>query len=260
MLEWFAATTGIELGRLVLKQVFDLGKPVLEGYIQDFFKDCLNSSVAQLNAAALEMPMAEAIGVFVQQFVAELEFHDVPKTSIDHFYQPALKQFVRDRSVGQVLGRAFEKSCKHIDGDRLAQIWEAQYQPKGCKFPDEFDWQGVTKAYVKGVKGIVKANTELREILNSDLLEDISDLIKDIARNTAQLSPGFDVETYRASLQSSYGYLKLYTLDSTDRADTIKLWSMFIEQTVREALPPTRYDLPLDMKRQLQTEGDLEAD
>jgi hypothetical protein len=34
---------------------------------------------------------------------------------------------------------------------------------------------------------------------------------------------------------------------------------MFIEPSVREALPPTRYDLPLDLKRQLQEQGQLDA-
>ncbi|MBD2234602.1 NACHT domain-containing protein [Phormidium tenue] len=74
------------------------------------------------------------------------------------------------------------------------------------------------------------------------------------------LQPVFDVAAYRKCLQANYGYLKLYTLDSTDRADNIKLWSMFIEQTVREALPPSRYELPLDLKRQLQDEDALGED
>ena len=103
------------------------------------------------------------------------------------------------------------------------------------------------------VKGIIKANAELRNLLEAELLEDI-------AQNTSQISPGFDIAKYRESLQCSYGYLKLYSLDSTDRVDAVKLWSMFIEQTVREALPPMRYELPLDLKRQLQEEGRLEDD
>lgn len=69
MLEWWAAATGIELGKLVLEQVLDLGKPVLEGYVQDFFKDCLSSGVARLNAATLKTPMAEAIGYFIKRFI-----------------------------------------------------------------------------------------------------------------------------------------------------------------------------------------------
>jgi Trp operon repressor len=254
MLEWLAATTGVELGKLVLEQVLDLSKPVLEGYVQDFFKDCLSSGVSRLNATALKTPMAEAVGYFVKRFIKELQINDVPKTSIQHHYKAAIKKFVQDKAVRPILGKAFEKDCKRIDYGQLEQIWAQQYQGSGWQFPsEEFDWRGVCKEYVYEVKGIVKANPELRSLLETDLLEDI-------ARNTAQLSPGFDVEAYRASLQSSYGYLKLYTLDSTDRVDAIKLWAMFIEQTVREALPPMRYDLPFDVKRQLQAGGQLEAD
>lgn len=254
MLEWSVATTGIELGKLVLEQVLDLSKPVLEGYVQDFFKDCLSSGVSRLNATALKTPMAEAIGYFIKRFIKELQINDVPETSIQHHYKAAIKKFVQDKAVRPILGKAFEKDCKQIDYGQVEQIWAQQYQGSGWQFPsEEFDWRGVCKEYIYEVKGIVKANPELREILNSDLLEDI-------ARNTTQLSPGFDIEAYRNSLHSSYGYLKLYTLDSTDRVDAIKLWAMFIEQTVRKALPPMRYDLPLDVKRQLQAEGQLKAD
>jgi hypothetical protein len=243
MLEWLAATTGVELGKLVLKQVLDLGQPVLEAYVQDFFKHCLSNGVSQLKAEALKVPMAEAIGTFIKRFIKELQINDVPETSIQHHYQAAIKRFVQDKTVRPILGKAFEKDCKQIDYNQLDQIWVQQYQESGWQFPsEEFDWRGVCKEYVYEVKGIVKANPELRAMLNSDLLEDI-------ARNSAQLSPGFDVEKYRHSLQSSYGYLKLYTLDSTDRVDAIKLWAMFVEQTVREALPPMRYDLPLDIQQ-----------
>ncbi|BAU44529.1 hypothetical protein [Leptolyngbya sp. O-77] len=253
MLDWLAATTGIELGKLVLEQVLDLSKPVLEGYVQDFFKDCLSSGISRLNAAALKTLMAEAVGYFIKRFIKELQINDVPETSIQHHYHAAIKKFVQDEAVRPLLGKAFDKDCKQIDYAQLEKIWTEQHQVSGWQFPtEEFDWRGVCKEYIYEVKGIIKANAELREILNSDLLGDI-------ARNTAQLSPGFDVEKYRHSLQSSYGSLKLYTLDSTDRADAIKLWAMFIEQTVREALPPTRYDLPLDLKRQLQAAGQLEA-
>lgn len=246
MLEWLAVTTGVELGKLVLEQVLDLGKPVLEGYVQDFFKDCLSSGVSRLNTTALKTPMAEAVGYFIKRFIKELQINDVSETSIQHHYKATLKKFVQDKAVRPILGKAFEKDCKQIDYRQLEQIWAQQYQGSGWQFPsEEFNWRGVCKEYVYEVKSIVKANPELRSLLETDLLEDI-------ARNTAQLSPGFDVETYRASLQSSYGYLKLYTLDSTDRVDAIKLWAMFIEQTVWETLPPNRYDLPLDVRQKPQ--------
>ena len=254
MLEWLAVSTSVELGKLVLEKVLDIGKPVLEEYVQDFFKHCLKNGVAQLRVEALKEPMAEAIGIFIRRFVKELQISGVPESSIRHYYRDAIKQFVKNRSVLSVLGQAFDTGCKQIDYAQLETIWMQKPGIASWQFPsDEFDWRGISKEYVHEVKGIVKAYSELREILEAELLETV-------ARNTTQLSPGFDVEAYRRSLQCSYGYLKLYTIDSTDRVDAIKLWNMFIEQTVREALPPTRYELPLDLKCQLQEQGQLEGD
>jgi len=259
MLEYLTVSTGIELGKLVLQQVLDLGQPVMEGYVQDFFAGCLESGVARLNATRLKPPMAEAIGFFIQRFVKELQFNDVPETSIAHHYNAALRQFVRDKAVCLILGKAFETGCKQIDYTRLQQLWTAQDRDAGWQFPTaDFDWRGVAKEYVVEVKAIVKADAELRALLTAELLETI-------AQNTAPLSPGFDLARYRQSLQCSYGYLKLYTLDSTDRVDAVKLWNLFVEQTVREALPPMRYDLPLDVQRQLaddspQSDGPPPAD
>jgi GTPase SAR1 family protein len=252
MLELLVAATGVELGKLVLEQVLNLGKSALEDYVKDFFKDCIQSGVARANAETLKKPMAEAIGFFIKRFIKELQFNDVAETSIEHHFKAVIKRFVQDKAVRPILGKAFEKDCKQIDYAQLQRIWMQQYQVSGWQFPtEEFDWRGVAKEYVIEVKGIIKANAELRSLLETELLEEI-------ARNTTQLSPGFDVAKYQESLQCSYGYLKLYTLDSTDRADTIKLWNMFVEQTVREALPPMRYELPLDLKRQLQEQGELD--
>ena len=119
MLELLAIPAGIGLGKFVLTQVLDLSKPVLESYVQDFFKDCLDSGVAQLKVSTLKQPMAEAIGFFIQRFIKELQFCDVPDTSIDHHYKATLKQFVRDKVVCVILGKAFETGCKKIDYAQL---------------------------------------------------------------------------------------------------------------------------------------------
>ena len=158
MLEWLAAATGVELGKLVLEQVLDLSKPVLEGYVQDFFKDCLSSGVSRLNATALKTPMAEAVGYFIKRFIKELQINDVPETSIQHHYKAVIKKFMQDKAVRPILGKAFEKDCKQIDYGQLEQIWTQQYQVSGWQFPSEdFDWRGVCKEYVYEVKGIIIA-------------------------------------------------------------------------------------------------------
>lgn len=258
MLEWLAATASVELGKLVLEQVLNLGKAALEDYVKDFFKDCIKGGIARVNAETLKKPMAEAIGFFIKRFVKELQINDVAETSIEHHYKAAIKRFVQDKAVRPILGKAFEPNCKQIGYAQLQQIWTQQYQEAGWQFPaEEFDWRGVSKEYVFEVKGIIKASAELRSLLEAELLETIA---QNTANLSTQISPGFDVAKYRESLQCSYGYLKLYTLDSTDRTDAIRLWNIFIEQTVREALPPLRYELPLDLKRQLQEQGQLETD
>ncbi|NER00069.1 MAG: hypothetical protein F6K30_25790 [Cyanothece sp. SIO2G6] len=252
MLDILLTATAAQLGKVALEQVLELGQGALEDYAQDFFKDSLGSGVAKLKASVLKGPMGEAVGEFIKAFVQELKDNDVPGSSIKHHYTGAIKKFIKDKAVKPILGKAFETDCELIDYGQLAAIWTQQYQQPGWGFPDEdFRWKRVAKKYGTTVKGIVKANEELRSLLTTELLEQI-------AQNTTLFSPGFDTQTYRESLQCSYGYLKLYTLDSTDRVDAIKLWRMFIEQTVREALPPTRYDLPSDIKRRLQAEGQLE--
>ena len=254
MLEWLAASTGVELGKLVLEQVLDLGKPVLEGYVQDFFKDCLKNGVTQLNAAALKTPMAEAVGYFIKRFIKELQINEVPDSSIEHHYKSTIKNFVQDKAVRPILGKAFEKDRKQIDYEQLKLIWTQQYQMTGWQFPaDEFDWRRVGKEYAYEVKGIIKANADLRALLNTELLEEI-------VENTAKLSPGFDISKYRISLQYSYGYLKLHTLEYADQQRPIRLWNLFIEPIVREALPPSRFELPLDLKQKLYRQGQLETD
>jgi len=196
MLDLLAAATGVELGKLVLDQVLNLGKTALEDYVKDFFKDCIQGSIALANSGTLKKPMAEAIGYFIKRFIKELQFNDIPESSIEHHYKVAVKRFVQDKAVRPILGKAFEKDCKQIDFTQLEGIWTQKYREAGWQFPtEEFDWRGVAKEYVYEVKGIVKANAELRSLLNTELLDEI-------ARNTAQLSPGFDVAKYRKGLQT----------------------------------------------------------
>ena len=141
MLKFLAVSTGVEIGKLVLEQVLDLGKPILEGYVQDFFKDCLDSGVARLNISTLKTPMAEAIGYFFKRFVKELQINGVPDTSIEHHYKATtIKRFVQDKVVRPILGRAFEKNCQQIDYGQLEHVWMARYQVASWQFPtEEFD-------------------------------------------------------------------------------------------------------------------------
>ena len=255
MLEWLVTIGAAELGKAVFEQVLKLGQAAAEDYVKDFFKGCLQGGITAAKPEVTKKAVAEALKAFLLIVTDELEDQDLSKAEIRDRYDPALVQFIQNNSVKPILGKAFEKDCKAIETTTLSTLWQ-EGTLRGKPFPtlpEEFDWQRVGSEYLKKVRRIIRETPELKSLLETELLEDI-------ARNTTQFSPGFDVASYRKSLQCSYGHLKLYAIDSTDRVDAIKLWTMFIEQTVREALPPMRYELPLDLKRQLQEQGELAPD
>jgi predicted NACHT family NTPase len=251
MLEWLVTIGAAELGKAMFEQVLKLGQAAAEDYVKDFFKGCLQAGITAAKPEVTKKAVAEALKAFLQIVTDELEDQDLSQAEIRDRYDPALVQLIQSNSVKPILGQAFEKDCKAIDTPALSTLWQASTL-RGKPFPtlpEEFDWQRVGREYLKKVRRIIRETPELRSLLETELWEEI-------ARNTTQLSPGFDVANYRKSLQCSYGHLKLYAIDSTDRVDAIKLWSMFIEQTVREALPPMRYELPLDLKHRLQEQGE----
>ncbi|OUC15796.1 MAG: hypothetical protein B0A82_04870 [Alkalinema sp. CACIAM 70d] len=256
--EWLATAGAVSVGQVVFEQVLKLGQAAAEDYVKDFFKESLKTGVARTKPDVTKKAVASALQEFLAIVVEELEDRELSRVEIRDRYEANLVQFVQEAAVKPLLGQAFEKDCKQVDTETLAAVWQRS-QRKGKPFtpmPEGFDWDGVGSLYLKKVRRIVRETPELRALLEVELQEQQAESLQQLAG----VNPGFDVVKYRASLQCSYGYLKLYTLDSTYQADAIKLWRMFIEQTVREALPPLRYEIPLDVKRQLQAEGGLEAD
>ena len=255
MLEWLVAIGTTELGKAVFEQGLKLGQAAAEDYVKDFLKGCMKDGLAGAKPEVAKKAVAQALQAFLKFVEEELEDQNLSPAEIRDRFEPVLVQFVKDELVKPILGRAFEKDCRSIDVTELAAIW-GRSNFKGKLFtslPEEFDWVHVGQKYVKKVRKIVRETPDLKSLLETELLEEI-------ARNTRQPSPGFDVAKYQESLHCSYGHLKLYAIDSTDREAPMKLWNMFIEQTVREALPPMRYELPSDLKRQLQDQGQLGAD
>ena len=228
-----------ELGKAVFEQGLKLTQAAAEDYVKDFFKGCLKEGVAAAKPEVAKKAVAGALQAFLLLVMDELEDQDLSKAEIrDRSYEEALAQFVKNDQVKPILGQAFEKDCGAIDHAALASCW-GQSTLRGKPFPalpEGFDWQRIGSEYLKKVRRIVRETPELRSLLKTALLEDIA---RQTANLNTQISPGFDVAKYRDSLQTSYGYLKLSTIDTTDQQYRVKLWRMFIEQTVREDLRQT---------------------
>jgi predicted NACHT family NTPase len=215
--------------------------------------------------------MAEAVGYFIKRFIKELQINDVPETSIQHHYKAAIKKFVQDKAVRPILGKAFEKDCKQIDYGQLKQIWAQQYQGSGWQFPsEEFDWRGLSKEYVYEVKGIVKANPELRSLLEIELSEETAgntQATAEAVRQMAGRTVPFDLTRYREAILEQYQFLQLESLGSSKYEQegvnyrTVPLWGVFVAQNVRECQDDSlqSYEIPKEQLRQLQAAGDEEA-
>ena len=256
LFEGLAATTGIELAKFVGKQVLDLSTDALKDYVKDFFKGTVQDGVMRLHPDVLKVAMAAAVKAFIELFEAELDYCDVEPTTLQHFYKPTLKKFVKDAAVKPVLGSAFQRDCKLIDAAAIQAAW-VSYQPKGTPFPAEFDWSGIAKQYAREVKAIVKADAELGRVLSLELDEERNELLK----RSASLPVDFDLRKYREALREEYGNLKLDSLDTSGYAyDGLKLWRMFIAQEVRECQQfiPQLYELPKEAQERLKKEGLLD--
>lgn len=112
------------------------------------------------------------------------------------------------------------------------------------------------------VRGIVKANPELRALLAIEIAEDVATQTSLIASATLQLvgpSVGFDVQRYRKSILDQYAYLPLESLGSGmyEREGlnyrTIPLWNIFVAQDVRacQAFQPNDFEIPKDLQLRL---------
>ena len=252
MFEILGSIAAGEAGKFVLEKGLELGQAAAEDYVKDFFKDALKGELVAKPGVA-KKAVGEALKAFLGLVVEELEDCEVAPAEIRNGYEKPLMAFVKDDLVKPILGGAFERECRAIDTVILAKVWAgSEFKKKPFpEMPDGFDWERVGKEYLKKVRKIVRSSEELRSLLQTELLEAIAN---------QQVSPGFEVSQYRDVLRCNYGVLKLSTIDSTDQQYRMRLWNVFVEQTVREALPPSRYELPIDVRREVRMTEDLDGE
>ncbi|MBE9031548.1 HEAT repeat domain-containing protein [filamentous cyanobacterium LEGE 11480] len=255
--------TGVELGKFVLTQILKLGTAALEDYVKDFFKDSIKGSIPKAKIDVIAKPMAEAIGYFIKEFIAELKANDVEQPSINHQYQPALKKLVKDKRIAAILGTAFERDCEVIDYQQIRQLWKTEYEPDGAMFPEDFRWRRLSTKYIAGVVAIVQADATLRGILNLEIQTNIEAAAQQIAGPKVT----FNLDSYRESVLKQYGYLQLESLGSAKYEQgganyrNVSLWQIFVGQSVRECqeyMPPQSYEIPKEQLKLLQAAGEIE--
>jgi len=257
MLDWLAVWGVSSAVGLVFKPILeDLAKDATKDWAKDLLKDSLKNVLRLPSKEPVDIAAGKALKEFLQLVQDELEDADLPEAELKQYIKP-LKQFIKDKSVKEILGSAFKDDCQVLDAVTLAKTW-TQFNLRSL--PDGFEWERVAKRYLKKVKAIVRESDELRTILDSQNLEAIQ-------RNTTELAgiaPEFDLRRYQEGLQERYSNLNLDSLDTTvyDYREKLKVWQVFIAQNVRECQEflPQVYEIPKEHQRRLRESNELEAD
>ncbi|MBD2195530.1 MULTISPECIES: HEAT repeat domain-containing protein [Calothrix] len=259
LIEWFTTWVAGKAFGFLVKTIIseDFAKDLVKDCAKDFFKFIFHSAVTvPFQQEPLQKAEVMALTEFLQLMQQDLEYHALDEDEIKNYIQP-IKQFLKHPQVREILGNAFEYNCQAINTNKLAEIW---YQLNASSpLPDDFNWNLLSKKYIKKVKEIILEVPELRAILDSHNL----DTIRENTTQIAGIIPDFDLERYQEGIRESYGHLKLDSFDTSGYAyNELKLWRIFIEQNVREVeqVLPAVYELPKEHLRRLKETNQLETE
>ena len=256
MVDWLLLWGVANAVGFVFKPILqDLAKDAAKDFTKDFFKDSLKHVLLR-EKDPREVATGKAIKEFLQLMQQQLEVADFSEAEQKQYIEP-LKQFLKNKSVKEVLGSAFQNNSENLDTQKLEEIWN---ELNLLSLPDEFNWKQVTKPYINRVRAIIGESAELRSILDSQNIE----AIKDSTKELAGIIPEFDLKQYQEGLQERYSNLNLDSLDTSvyDYREKLKTWQVFIAQNIRECQEflPQVYEIPKEHQKRLRESNELEAE
>ncbi len=207
----------------------------LEEYIKEFFKNSAGQIFDLAKKEPIKIAFGQAQKEFLEQIQLELEDADLLDEEISD-YANILADFIREKSVLVVLGQPVEKQLgigsdnSNFNVARLVNTWNylvnsnSDYQ----NLPDTFDWEKVSRRYIKRINRLVSASQELRELLNAENLRQI----KETLEQQAPILPDFDLNKYQENLNTAYRRLDLDALAISAWENPLQLWNIFTPQNV----------------------------
>jgi predicted NACHT family NTPase len=257
MLDWLAIWGVTQAAGLIFKPILeDLAKDATKDWAKDLLKGIPGNILNKLKKEDIEIAAGKALKEFLQLVQEDLKGGELSEDEIKKYTQP-IKQFLKVQEVKEILGNAFKDNNPAIDTNRLQEIWDKinVLNP----LPDDFNWKRVAKKYLQKVKEIIQGIPELRDVLDSQNL----DKIKDILEGRAERITTFDLVKYQEGIRECYGNLKLDSLDTSGYAyNELKLWRIFTAQNVREThqVLPQVHELPKEHLRRLRESDQVEAE
>ena len=256
MIEWLVLWGATEAVGILVKPILeDLVKDGAKDFAKDFFKDSLKN-VLFGEKDPRQVAAGKALKKFLDLVQQQLKIGGLPPEQIK-LYIKDVKQFISNKSVKEILGKAFESDRESLDAKLLEQTWS---QLNLTSLPPRFKWQTIANQYLAEVQEILFDSKDLRDILNAQNL----DSIQKNTQETAGIIPNFDLRQYQEALCERYSNLNLSSVDPNtyDYREKLKVWQIFIFQDVRsiyESFLPQAYEIPKEHQRRLQDSNQLDA-
>ncbi|MEG4291877.1 HEAT repeat domain-containing protein [Microcoleus sp. D2B6] len=256
MIEWLVLWGATEAVGILVKPILeDLVKDGAKDFAKDFFKDSLKN-VFLGEKDPRKVAAGKAIKKFLELVQQQLKIAGLPPEEIKRYIKD-VKKFISNKSVKEILGKAFESDRESLDAELLEQTWT---QLDLTSLPARFKWQTIATQYLAEVQEILFDSKDLRDILSAQNL----DSIQKNTQETAGIIPDFDLRQYQEALCERYSNLNLSSVDPNtyDYREKLKVWQIFIFQDVRsiyESFVPQAYEIPKEHQRRLQDSNQLEA-
>jgi HEAT repeat protein len=237
-------------------------RPILEDIAKDVAKDAAKSYVGQcfknVFSVIYKEPLTKATGQALKELLQLIE-DELIRADIEDERLKAwvhdVRRFVHQESVRDAISALFLQPDYYLDPQVFITAWQQLDHP--LAMPEGFSWPYVAKRFAAKVVNIRQSSAELQEtfaalsqVQNSQALQEL-----------AGLPPEFDLETYREALVERYGTVDLASLDTTGAYYEVRLWSVFVAQSVRECheYDPQLLEVPKDQLLRLVEAGELDA-
>ena len=139
MIEWLVLWGATEAVGILVKPILeDLVKDGAKDFAKDFFKDSLKN-VFLGEKDPRKVAAGKAIKKFLDLVQQQLKIGGLPPEQIK-LYIKDVKQFISNKSVKEILGKAFESDRESLDAELLEQTWT---QLDLTSLPPRFKWQTI---------------------------------------------------------------------------------------------------------------------
>ncbi len=247
----------------VSQATWSVFRPILQELAEDVAKDAAKSYVGKCFKSVFSVvnrePLTKATGLALKELLELIE-SELIRAEIDdeHIsdWIDDVRCFSKHDNVRTAVASLFLQPGYRLDPKTFAAAWE---QLKGVHtLPETFSWPYLAKRFTGKIAEIRQSSIELRETFES--LAKIRD--SDALQELAGLPPNFNLDTYREALFERYRNLDFGSLDITGAYYDVRLWSIFVAQSVREyhEYYPQLLEKPKDHFQRLQERGELLAE